>query len=351
VRVFHSIRLQVNVTKQCFRVDGTPVASPTPTFHASARVILIISQILSLLCLPVAGAETVPENLPAPAIENAELISALTFPSSGEFFAALAKAGRPNLSASGRVPVPMSISERPRIALVVGLLLADGYLAVENQNSQEMKNIGRDLIEMAKKLNAGEHVVSRGRSITDFAENNDWNSLREELEATRNEIRISLTAQKDPGLSLMVSMGAWLRSIHAGAVVVSRQYGEDAASLFRQAALVSAWQRRTAILPARFLADPWVDFILNRIEGISSLIGDPGGDTGPPTEAQIAELEAQTGFIISRLVETPPGESPQQEPTPADETEPAPTPAELPEEVEKTNEVEALPSPVEESQP
>lgn len=244
-------------------------------------------------------------------MENAVLLSALTFPSPGEFFAALSKAGRPNLSAAGRVPVPMSISERPRIALVVGLLLADGYLAIENQNSQDMKNIGRDLIEMAKKLNAGEHVVSRGRSITDFAENNDWNSLREELEATRNEIRISLTAQKDPGLSLMVSLGAWLRSIQAGALIVSNQYDAGPASLFRQDAMVDAWQRRAAILPNRFLENPWVYFILGQTSDIGRLMDSQNAGSEVPCEAEIARIEALTGFIIAQLVEIPPGESPQ----------------------------------------
>lgn len=257
-------------------------------------------------------ARTQAESIPPQAMENAMLLSALTFPTPGEFFAALAKSGRPNLSAAGRVAVPLSISERPRIALVVGLLLADGYLAIENQNSQEMKNIGRDLIEMAKKLNAGEHVVARGRSITDFAENNDWNSLREELEATRNEIRMSLTAQKDPGLSLLVSLGAWLRSIQAGATIVSQQYDTSPAELFRQAALVEAWQRRAAILPSRFLENPWVFFILSQTSDIGKLMEVEEGDAiGAPSEKRIAEIESLTRFIITQLIEPAPGEAPQ----------------------------------------
>jgi len=266
---------------------------------------------LTLLVSSASLGEMQPEILSPPDMEKAVLLSALTFPSPGEFFTALSKAGRPNLSAAGRVPVPMSISERPRIALVVGLLLADGYLAIENQNSQDMKNIGRDLIEMAKKLNAGEHVVARGRSITDFAENNDWNSLREELEATRNEIRISLTAQKDPGLSLLVSLGAWLRSIQAGALIVSRQYDASPASLFRQETLVEAWQRRAAILPSRFLENPWVFFILGQTADIGRLMKQKDSEAEAPCEKEIAEIEALTGLIISQLVEIPPGDSPR----------------------------------------
>lgn len=276
------------------------------------------------------GPHDPPVALPAAAMESAVLLSALTFPSPGEFFAALAKAGRPSFTPAGRCTVPIAISERSRIALVVGILLADGYLAVENQSSQDMKNIGKDLIEMARKLNAGENVLARGRGITDFAENNDWNALREELEATRNEIRISLTAQKDPGLSLLVSMGAWLRSIHAGALVVSRQYAPEPSALFLQSALVDAWQKRAAILPARFLDDPWVAFTLAQTREIGALLARPvqpeqetsQNDSSAPDETTISRLAELTGFIIAQLVEVPPGESPRV-PSPAVEQAPA----------------------------
>jgi len=282
---------------------------PSPCLPGGKRNLLLFAALLSLAGSPALGEQEV-QPLPAHAREQAVLLSALTFPAPGEFFAALAKAGRPNFTPAARVPVPISVSERPRIALLIGVLLADGFLAVENQNGQDMKNIGKDLMEMAGKLNAGENVVARGRSITDFAENNDWNSLREELEATRNEIRMSLTAQKDPGLSLLVSLGAWLRAIHAGTLVVNRNYAAEPAALFRQSDLVDAWQRRASILPPRFLNNAWVGFTLENTVRIGDIMRpENNGDTALPPEAMTA-IEDLAAGIMARLIEAPPGENP-----------------------------------------
>ena len=61
---------------------------------------------------------------------------------------------------------------------------------VRAQDGQGVKNTGKEIINLARKLNVSQSVISRGNSINDFAENNDWSALREELEATQNEVSI-----------------------------------------------------------------------------------------------------------------------------------------------------------------
>ena len=89
--------------------------------------------------------------------------------------------------------------------------MADGYIAVEAQDSQGVKNIGKEIINLAKKLNVSQSVLGRGNSINDFADNNDWNALREELEATQNEVKLDMFEQKDNNLVTLVTLGAWIR--------------------------------------------------------------------------------------------------------------------------------------------
>jgi hypothetical protein len=175
----------------------------------------------------------------------------LSLPSPGEFFAALAKGGRLQWSNAGRAVLPVGAADRPQIALNLGVLLADGYLAIQNQNGQMVKNVGRDLLDMARKLNAGEHVVARGRSINDFAENNDWNALREELEATQNEIKISLIEQKDEELVVLVALGAWLRSVQAGTALITSNFDPELASLLGQSGLAREFAEILSNLPER----------------------------------------------------------------------------------------------------
>jgi hypothetical protein len=42
-----------------------------------------------------------------------------------------------------------------------------------------------------------EQLLSRGNSINEFAENNEWDTLQEELEATQNEVKSSMQSHAD----------------------------------------------------------------------------------------------------------------------------------------------------------
>src|SRR5437762_2876186 len=66
----------------------------------------------------------------------------VTIPTPGELFAALAKPGKPDWAARYRGPIAMNYRTRTQIALTLGGLIADGFIAVEAQDTQHVKNIG-----------------------------------------------------------------------------------------------------------------------------------------------------------------------------------------------------------------
>src|SRR5260370_38414253 len=82
-----------------------------------------------------------------------------------------------------------------QIALNLGGLIADGFIAVEAKDSQQVKNIGSDIIKLSKALGVSENLLSRGNSINKFAENNEWDTLQEELKATQNEVKSASQSQ------------------------------------------------------------------------------------------------------------------------------------------------------------
>src|SRR6266849_5728058 len=131
----------------------------------------------------------------------------ITIPTPGELFAALAKPGKLNWSSQYREPISTNYRNRAQIALNLGGLIADGFIAVEAQDSQQVKNIGADIIKMAKALGVSENILGRSNSISEFAENNDWDSLQEELEATQNEVKNSMQSHQDQDSSF------WLASV------------------------------------------------------------------------------------------------------------------------------------------
>ncbi len=185
----------------------------------------------------VIGAE--PARLPADQLAKAVRNDSITIPTPGELFAALEKPGKPNWVGQMRGPISTSYKNRAQIALNLGSLIADGFIAVEAKDSQQVKNIGTDIIKMAKALGVSENVLSRGNSINEFAENDEWDALQEELEATQNEVKSSMQSHRDQDLIILVSVGGWIRGTQVVSAAVMQNYDERAAKVLRQPALVN----------------------------------------------------------------------------------------------------------------
>src|SRR5204863_10175698 len=160
----------------------------------------------ALLLLPIAagvliGAET--PKLEPDHMAKAARTDTNTIPTPGDLFAALQKPGKPNWTGAYRAPIPTTYKNRAQLALNLGGLIADGFIAVEAQDSQQVKNIGTDIIKLAKALGVSENVLARGNSINEFAENSEWDALHEELEATQNEVKASMQSHQDQDLVIV----------------------------------------------------------------------------------------------------------------------------------------------------
>ncbi|PYJ69438.1 MAG: hypothetical protein DME76_08930 [Verrucomicrobia bacterium] len=108
-----------------------------------------------------ATAATDTARLPAAQLQKAVRSDSISIPTPGELFAALEKPGKTNWSAQYREPIPMTYRNRAQIALNLGGLVADGFIAVEAKDSQQVKNIGSDIIKLAKALGVSEKLLSR----------------------------------------------------------------------------------------------------------------------------------------------------------------------------------------------
>src|SRR3954462_4668870 len=195
----------------------------------------------------------------------------LTIPTPGELFAALTKPGKPNWAGQYRPPIPTTYSNRAQIALNLGGLIADGFIAVEAQDTQQVKNIGTDIIKLAKALGVSENVLSRGKSINEFAENNEWDALQEELEATQNEVKSSMQSNRDQDFVILVSLGGWIRGTQVVSGSVMEDYNENAAKGLRQPALVSFIQTKVKDVSPELQKEPLVKSVAEQLNEIQRL--------------------------------------------------------------------------------
>ena len=222
--------------------------------------------VLAIATLPAFGSRAGETAMTSGQIDQAVRIESLTIPMPGEFFAAINKLERPNWKQLVRVGTPEATANRAQIALVLGTLVADGYIAVEAQDGQGVKNIGKEIINLAKKLNVSQSVLGRGNSINDFAENNDWNALREELEATQNEVKLDMFEQKDSNLVTLVTLGAWVRGTELASGLIERGYTPEAARLLRQPAIIEYLLEQIGSLPQGMKEDALIAVLRATLE-------------------------------------------------------------------------------------
>jgi hypothetical protein len=233
-----------------------------------------------------------------PAERDAALrIDALTLPTPGELFAAIGKTGsKPSWASQYRPPISANFPSRYQTALNLGALIADGFIAVEAQDGQQVKNIGRDIVALAKTLGVSESVVARGKSITDFAENNEWGTLKEELEATQNEVKLAMAEQRDENLVTLVSTGAWVRGTEVVSGVILAEYSPQSARLLRQPAIVAFLRSKLETLPPRIREDATVAMVTARLADLEKLVGFPI-DNPPAADGVRAVNEAAAAIV------------------------------------------------------
>src|SRR5262245_54562664 len=164
------------------------------------------------------------QHLSSEQMTKAVKTDAITVPTPGELFAALGKSGKINWSAQYRAPIPVTYANRAQIALNLGGLIADGFIAVEAKDGQQVKNIGSDIMKLGKALGVSEQLLSRGNSINEFAENNQWDTLQEELEATQNEVKSSMQSHADQDLIILVTLGGWIRGTQVVTGAIMKNY-------------------------------------------------------------------------------------------------------------------------------
>jgi hypothetical protein len=240
-----------------------------------------------------------PASLSQDQLAKAIKIDSLTIPTPGELFAALEKPGKPDWTGQYRTPIPMTYRNRAQIALNLGGLIADGFIAVEAQDSQQVKNIGTDIIKLAKALGVSENVLSRGNSINEFAENSEWDALHEELEATQNEVKTSMQSHQDQDLVILVSLGGWIRGTQAVSAAVIKNFDEQSARVLRQPAVVSFIHSKMNDISPELRNEPLVKSVNDQLANIEKLVAFQAGKG--PTVDDVKKLNEGVSKLMDEI--------------------------------------------------
>jgi hypothetical protein len=264
------------------------------TYRMICKLRLLAGSVALLFLCASAGAQGTP--LTEAEIAAADSTDDFSIPMPAELMAALDKQGKLDWSAKFRAPIPTDYQSRAQLALNLGTLVADGFIAVEAQDARQVKNIGKDILQIAKNLGVSKDVLMRGSSITDFAERKQWDQLKEELESTENEVKQSMNEGKDSDLITLVSAGAWVRGVEVISGHVAAKYSEASARILRQPAIVAYLRKKLDALPDKVRDEPRVKTTRVKLMEIETLV------TCPREKAPSLESVKRLNELTSELV-------------------------------------------------
>jgi hypothetical protein len=170
-------------------------------------------------------------------------------PLPNEVFGALNKLGPVNWKEYVRNEKGGNFKERPRIALVLGTVIADGFIAVQAQDAPAVKDIGQRVLGLARGIGVANSITPHAKAITEAADKKNWSGVRQELDRTQNSVQNAMQEMRDEKLSYLVSLGGWLRGTEVLTSVVNKQFTPDGAELLNQPELVTYFQERLAGMP------------------------------------------------------------------------------------------------------
>src|SRR5437763_8255414 len=165
-------------------------------------------------------------------------------PLPNEIFGALNKLGSINWREYVRTEKSSNFTERPRIALLLGTVIADGFIAVQAEDAPAVKEIGQRVLNLSKGIGVGSSITPHAKAIIDAADKRKWENVRQELDRTQNSVQQAMNEVHDEKLSQLVSLGGWLRGTEVLTSIVKEHFSADGAELLHQPDLLSYFQTR-----------------------------------------------------------------------------------------------------------
>jgi len=218
-------------------------------------------------------------------------------PVPSEVFVVLDKLGSPNWREELPENEGSNTGNRAQVALLLGTVIADGFIAVQAEDPERVKEIGQKVLELADAINVRKAVLARSKSITEKADKKDWPAVRKEFDGALQDVRGAMEELGDGDLAQLVSVGGWVRGTEVLTSVVSKNYTSDGAELLNQPRLLEYFATRMDTLEnARLKKEPLVGQVRKLLRDLRPIIQRAEKD--PPTADSVKRINRLTAETV-----------------------------------------------------
>ena len=228
---------------------------------------------LIALAMPAAWAQT-PSAQNSPLPPQAKQVHGLAVPVPKEIFRSLDQFRDANWRGVKRPEVAgwKSHGDQAQIATLLGVVTAEGFIAMEAEDPAEVKDVGNSVLSLARALGIRERALRRSRSIIELADKNEWSEARKEWDGVLSDLETGMIELKSTHLSQLASLGGWLRGTEALSALVLQNYSPERAELIRQPGLAGYLEKQLLAMSSDIRARPIVVKLLDGIRTIRSLV-------------------------------------------------------------------------------
>jgi len=209
-------------------------------------------------------------------------------PLPNEILGALNKLGSVNWREYVRTEKTTNFTEPPRIALLLGTVIADGFIAVQAEDAPAVKEIGQRVLSLSKGIGVGKSITLHAKAITEAADKRKWENVRQELDRTQSSVQAAMNELHDEKLSQLVSLGGWLRGTQVLTSVVTKHFSADGAELLHQPDLLVHFQTQLQSMPEFAAKAPIIRDIEKSLGEVKPLV-DPA-KISPESVRKINEI-------------------------------------------------------------
>ena len=168
------------------------------------------------------------------------MLESVVVPLPSEVFAVLDKLGGGNWRAALSDQGPSNgRAGRLGMALQLGVVLAEGFVATHAEDAEAIEAIGKEVLRLSGALGLRSEVEAHCQAILDGASQGAWSEIRIEFDRAELRVRDAMERVEDSALAHCISIGGWVRGTEALATTIGDVYTADRAELLHQP-LVSA---------------------------------------------------------------------------------------------------------------
>lgn len=233
---------------------------------------------------------------------NLQFVDGSVIPIPLEIFASLDKLGKQDWPKQVKDREVRLDTNRSRTAMLFGLTVSEGFIAVQAEDKEAVRRIGREVLRLAASLGVAGSVEEHANSIVNAAGKSDWPVVRSELDKTRQTVLTKMAELRDDELVDLVSLGGWLGGTKALAAVLQGNYSVEASDLLNQPELVKQLKDDFNDLPTRAKRGKVFTQISKTLGHLESLMRTDA--SGAISEGKVIEIALSTKNLVEAIYES-----------------------------------------------